>query len=365
MNQSAQPEKPFLKPDDTLILKGMAMTWIVLHNYFHWLPGLGIENEFFFNEANFLDYIDGLLKGVKSALMYSFAYFGHFGVQIFILLSGYGLHAERKNKKGFNYPVYFLGKARKLAILLLIGMIFAFLVRYISTGEWVSAASFLQHLALRMTSIANFQKQTVFDVAGPFWFFGLMIQLYLIFPAIYWAMKRTSPVFDTCIIMALSIINALLYPWLHAYDVPMMALFVGQMPVFIFGMALSKHGFKTNRHLLISSVILFILGQRHEVFFTSTFIALSYILVHSYALTRDCFKKHLPAFNLAFGYIGSISMAIFIINGPLRTLPLFKDSQGEKLDPGMFLAFTAILLILSVPIAHVYTHLNKLAAKKA
>lgn len=72
-------------------LRGIAILGIVMHNFLHWLRPMVKENEYQFHQNN----VDGIM-GVLSRLDWDiplqlFSFFGHYGVPVFLFLSGYGL----------------------------------------------------------------------------------------------------------------------------------------------------------------------------------------------------------------------------------------------------------------------------------
>src|SRR5690606_41508089 len=116
-----------------------------------------------------------------------------------------------------------------------------------------------------------------------------------------------------------------LYPVMQRYNVPLMGLFIGQLPVFLLGMAFAKHGFRTNVWVLFACIACLALGQRLELFFTTTFIAISYLMIVAFfALKRIPGMSRTPI-PLLLNALGGISMAVFILNGPLRTMSIFRD----------------------------------------
>ena len=77
--------------DQTAILKGLGILLIVLHNFFHNLTPVIGENEFTFSAEIFLNFYQTLQASPENVLRALFSYFGHYGVQVFIFFSSYGL----------------------------------------------------------------------------------------------------------------------------------------------------------------------------------------------------------------------------------------------------------------------------------
>ena len=64
---------------DSVILKGLAITAIVFHNFYH-LAGPVHENEFTFDPTYFWVFVSSI-KGPTTAIEGFFSFFGHFGVE--------------------------------------------------------------------------------------------------------------------------------------------------------------------------------------------------------------------------------------------------------------------------------------------
>jgi peptidoglycan/LPS O-acetylase OafA/YrhL len=84
-----------LDKKDTAILKGLAISAIVFHNFFH-VIGTVRENEFTFDPARFGVFLQAVVHP-STAIQSLFAFYGHLGVQIFIFLSAYGLAKSHWN----------------------------------------------------------------------------------------------------------------------------------------------------------------------------------------------------------------------------------------------------------------------------
>src|SRR5690242_7079951 len=74
---------------DTAVLKGLAILAIAFHNFSHILTPTG-ENEFSFEPIRVHRFFH-IVCDPHDALQALFSYLGHFGVELFIFLSAYGL----------------------------------------------------------------------------------------------------------------------------------------------------------------------------------------------------------------------------------------------------------------------------------
>ena len=168
-------------------MRGVAIIGIALHNYCHWLPGIIRENEYQFMQKN-VDGLSGVLAAPDSNLpLHLLSFFGHYGVPLFLFLSAYGLGLkyERPLPQG-GY------EGKKVGIWPFLSSHFVKLFRMMFAGF----AAFLMVYALmpdshhytveqvmaQLTMTINFMPNPDRMIwPGPYWFFGLMMQLYVIY----------------------------------------------------------------------------------------------------------------------------------------------------------------------------------------
>jgi peptidoglycan/LPS O-acetylase OafA/YrhL len=62
----------------------------VLHNFYHSIPGAVLENEFHFVPTHFQNFLETVVDP-RQTFQALFSFLGHFGVQLFMFLSAYGL----------------------------------------------------------------------------------------------------------------------------------------------------------------------------------------------------------------------------------------------------------------------------------
>lgn len=77
--------------DDTNVIKGVAILSIILHNLLHWISPSPGENEFDFYRDRVNNFIDGIINCPLESINLIISYFGHYGVQLFVFVSGMGL----------------------------------------------------------------------------------------------------------------------------------------------------------------------------------------------------------------------------------------------------------------------------------
>ncbi len=195
-----------LSRTSTSLLKGLGILLIILHNYTHWLPLCVAENEYTFAVRNINQLVQYLGQGGPHVLLNLFSHFGHYGVAIFLFVSGYGLV-----KKYEDSPAQSMPTARKENILLflwrhavklwrlMIPALLLFVVIEMTLGEWNRPLSRLLPL---LGFYSNLQPHRDL-ILGPWWWFGLMMQFYILWRLIIY--RRGKAVLYTMIIACLTI----------------------------------------------------------------------------------------------------------------------------------------------------------------
>ena len=97
-------KQQLLSLTESKALRGIAILGIILHNYCHFLGFAVKENEYTFNVDKPMQLADRLLSLNHDLFIHILSFFGHYGVPLFLFISGFGLvmKYEYKNnrKKG-------------------------------------------------------------------------------------------------------------------------------------------------------------------------------------------------------------------------------------------------------------------------
>ena len=184
-----------LSRTETAALRGIAILGIILHNYCHFLGFAVKENEYKFDAARPMQFLDRLLALDSDLFIHFFSFFGHYGVPIFLFVSGYGLvkkyeaplsppkGGENRDSSLFtlhsSFIRYHFLKLFRLMIIGYLVFIGVYLLRHTDGAEVYS----WDHVLTQLTMTINF---LYFDPdhiikPGPYWFFGLMLQLYMLY----------------------------------------------------------------------------------------------------------------------------------------------------------------------------------------
>lgn len=168
-------------------LRGIAILGIILHNYCHWLTTAVKENEYTFS----IDKSRGLWHALTHPDIYLpvhlLSYFGHYGVPIFLFLSGFGLvmkyeQASAGNHEAAGKPAFLsftYQHYKKLFHMMIAGFVAFVIVDAITPGSFRFHAG---HVIAQLLMVINLLAHPDHIIwPGPYWFFGLMMQLYIVY----------------------------------------------------------------------------------------------------------------------------------------------------------------------------------------
>ena len=166
----------------TTILKGLGILLIVFHNFFHNLTPVIGENEFSFSANIFWNYYHVLQASPEHVLRVLFSYFGHYGVQVFIFFSSYGL-----TRKYYQLPLitsqFLVGRIKKIYLSFLI-CIASYIILGVIKAEFLSDEKIFYwgSLLWKVLLTSNFMPGQALMPVGPWWFIPFIFQVYVLFP---------------------------------------------------------------------------------------------------------------------------------------------------------------------------------------
>lgn len=168
-----------LSKDDCLVMRGLAIMSIFVHNYCHMLLGAVHENEFWFSEENNREFWMKVFG--SDVVVQVFSYLGHLGVPVFVFLTGYGLSVKYgKCANDNDVGTFVWNHYRKFLTPMFWGMVAFIAVYLVLNGSLWNG--WLQTFVAQMTMTCNlvFHPDRLIK-PGPYWYFGMTMQLYLIF----------------------------------------------------------------------------------------------------------------------------------------------------------------------------------------
>ncbi len=164
-------------------LKGIGILGIMLHNYCHWLPGAIKENEYNFDINHGLQLQDYFAGGIDHyVLVQLLSVFGHYGVPVFIFLSAFGLvqKYERPDAPLVGSFEFIGNHYLKLFRLMILGYIIIHVSCLVIYGKWATPLEYVIGGLFMVTNVMQAPNPS-FVYPGPYWFLGLMVELYIIY----------------------------------------------------------------------------------------------------------------------------------------------------------------------------------------
>lgn len=339
------------------ILRGIAIVGIVLHNYCHWLRPIVKENEYQFNQHN-VDWFNNVMAHGfnERTFFHLLSFFGHYGVPIFLFLSAYGLVMKYEGGKTQNLPdssgtnepnaLSFLRYHwLKLFRMMIVGFAAFILIDAITEGQHhYEVMDIVAQMGLFNNLLPN-PDDIIWP--GPYWFFGLMLQLYIVYRLFLYRKGWTRVV---VFIAVCTIIELLCDPngeplnrWRYN--------FVGGMLPFGLGLLYAKYMRNVSLRIygttFIVSLLLIRFGSNH--FFTWLFVPMfvcsagvSFVKLLSYWNTH--YPKYTFGIAKTFDWLGVISAALFISH-PITRKIIIPISRGGDYWTGLLLYIIASVCV--------------------
>lgn len=334
---------------DASVIKALAILMIVAHNYFHQVKPFPGENEMAFHAETFWKMVFQIAEHPFDAFHPIASFFGHYGVHIFLFMSGYGLTKKAlgyvQKHGGISWTDLWkvsLNQIAKIVTLTLVGVSILCLYKYIAWGTLPDAEFFTKYLVF-LTFTENLRPGDFGYFVSVWWFMALIVQFYLLFPIIFKGLSRhaylTLSIGVVCQLLAVLIYEPLLEQHVLVYATPL-----GQMVLFMLGGYLAM-GRRLSRWIVLPLVVVLPLTFIDPNFFHLSFVAVTVFLMLAYGLLRE---RLIASKTLL--WIGGMSMFIYIVHGDLRwqVIPVVNEAQNIWLSYIMFFGYVAEVFIFAI-----------------
>ena len=174
-------------------MRGIAILGIMLHNYCHWLKDIVRENEYTWTASKVDRLWDVLLHPDVLLPIHLLSFFGHYGVPVFLFLSGFGLVMKYEGEDGVSQPSHNILRFirynyLKLFRILIVGFV-AFTMIDVMTYSphryhWDEVVGMLGMFA----NFFEHPAQVIWP--GPYWYFGLTLQVYILYRLLFWKWRH-------------------------------------------------------------------------------------------------------------------------------------------------------------------------------
>ena len=338
--------EPLLTRAECAALRGLAIIGIFLHNYCHWLGPVVKENEYTFSQHN-VDWLTAVMAspdGLLPAHLVSF--FGHYGVPVFLFLSAYGLELKYGRSlyaPAFRFVAYHW---KKLFSMMIVGFVSFTIVDAMTPGRWHYT---LTQVVAQLAMVNNLLPDPDHNIwPGPFWFFGLMLQLYAVYRLLlykrHWAWTAGAMVVCLGVQLAFAPESEALN-W-YRYN------FMGGMLPFGLGLLYARYG---NRIILTNLNTLSLLVSVVFCGFMVMWMSASYLLwslvplvvcilcVYVVKLLSQAARRPVGAWLMErLVWMGEISAALFVIHPTLRKVFIPISRHGDIYTGLLLYAIAAV-----------------------
>lgn len=296
---------------DTTVLKGLAITAIVLHNFFHFVSPAR-QNEFMFHPGSFQIFLQEASQPSHFVQAF-FSFFGHFGVQIFVFLSAFGLAKSHWNNQT-SWARFMWGRVKKLYPAFLL-IVLPWLIAITFTIGWHRVAAEIAPGILAMLLGVSTLMGFGLPAVGPWWFIPFIMQFYALWFPLRWIAGKFGwrGLIATAAICML--VTAVANPLLARWSINLLMTPIGRMPGICFGIAAALYPIRIPATLAAVGGVGLILGSIYSPLFPFTFIGVVLAWLWLYMRTRDVLRRSRLLIRL-----GECSMLMFLLNAIIRNV---------------------------------------------
>lgn len=342
-----------LTRDECSAMRGIAILAIMLHNYCHFIGRIVQENEYQFFASN-NDKLWQVLSNPDALLpVHLLSYFGHYGVPVFLFLSGYGLVMKYEKSLTPNpspigeggYGVFRFVRYHYLKLLrmLIVGFTLFLCVDAVTPGRFQFHWDNVIAQLLMYINVLPTPDKIIWP--GIYWFFGLMIELYIVYRLLLYRQK-------SWIVIALIAVCWLLQVFCDPEGETLNRLrynFIGGMLPFGVGILAGRYVEHLNLHfsrwawgiVLLGTTILIVIMSFH---YQSWLWIPLLIIVGTIALVKVLPQQLLTLVT----WFGTISAAMFVVHPIARKLFITVAWRQDIYDGLILYVIVAIALSWAV-----------------
>jgi hypothetical protein len=340
LKEKKEMENNQLSRSECNALRGLAIIGIFMHNFCHWLNPIVKENEYQYLQKN----VDWFTHVVTDPNIYLpvqlLSFFGHYGVPIFLFLSAYGLVMkyekgaglqERAAEQDYSWSSIkkrihsVLGFIRyhylKLFKMMIVGFVGFVMVDQFCQGEHHYQVLDIVSQLLMFNNILPNPDDIIWP--GPFWFFGLMLQLYIVYRLFLYRGDGKRTIGLTLICVALQFFFDPEGETINRYRYNFMG---GMLP---FGMGILYARYFHHQLSKVNETAVFLLSTVLVIVLSYNQYSWAFVPV-SVCIASISMVKILPAwFNIRLEWFGSISAALFVCHPITRKIFITISREGD------------------------------------
>ena len=299
-------------------MKGFAILAIIGHNFYHRLPPLMGENEFYFQSGLFDEYVRAATQFPERFLRYLFSYLGHLGVQVFIFLTAYG-YSKKFNAAQPPSTSYLLKRFVRIYIAFLVAIVIYVLLISLALLLDVKLKSIAPlEVLYRIGLVSNVIPHQALEVVGPWWYVSFLLQVILCLPFLIRAYRRFGKRVAFAAIPVFVAVEWLFNPMLIRHGLNINHTVIGFMPLLVFGVAFGHGDFsRISSIAIVGALGILALSNYFELAWFVYDIAFVVVVMIVYQVLAIYWRGSTLLSN-GLAYCGSISLYLFLVNGFIR-----------------------------------------------
>ena len=327
-------------------MRGLAIIGIFLHNYCHWLGFAVKENEYTFTMSKASDLMQALAQPDLNLPIHLVSFFGHYGVPVFLFLSAYGLVMKYEKRgalspKQTNVVPFLKHHYVKLFKMMIVGFVAFTMVDAITPGAHKYHVMDILGQMFMFNNMMPDPDHVIWP--GPYWFFGLMMQLYIVYRLLLW---RKGDVYALLLIAVCWAMQAFCDPEGETLNRVRYNFMGGVLP-FCAGLLYARHGKQLTHGVRMTLMVISVVA----VFFFS-FNFQTWLWAPLFVCTASIgIVKLLPkTVNEWIAWVGTISAALFVLHPLTRKIFIPISRHGD--------VYTGLLLYIVASIALAWFYHN-------
>jgi peptidoglycan/LPS O-acetylase OafA/YrhL len=287
---------------ETTLMKGIGILLIIGHNFQYRVDGLPGVNEFVFAPENAVAFVDALRASPVSTPRLVLAFLGHYGVQLFIFLSAYGL-ARSFQKRVPTYREFLRSRVVKIYPTFLLAILAWAIWKGFPSGVGTS-------VLLKLSLISNLVPGEQLKLVGPWWFLPFIVQFYLLFPLLFRVPTRGLVAASLAAFAFTVGMNETLLPDGYLYATP-----IGHLPEFCLGIWWARTSpARVHPGFALLAVLAFLAGNVWQGAWYLTHVSVLLLVLFAWPAV----SRVLSRAQTAVLFIGTISFELFLVNGFTR-----------------------------------------------
>lgn len=323
-------------------LRGIAILGIILHNYCHFLRFAVKENEYTFNGDKPRQLLERICSLNHDLFVHLFSFFGHYGVPVFLFVSGFGLvmkYEKSRSAARVGFVPFTCYHYAKLLRLMFLGYIAFAVVSYLHPRGY-HGYTFGRVVAQLLMYINILPDPDHIIKPGPYWYFGLTLQLYIVYRLCLYRRRTLCVILLTLVCWAVQVLGS---PEMLGTTDTLNRIrynFIGAMLPFGLGILYARHGALLSRPAYAAIAV-----ASAAAVFAGSFFFHSWLWVPAFVVTGAVATvKLLPAKSLFLCvWVGAVSSALFVVHPVLREIIIPMSYRGNVYT-GIVMYFVAAVV---------------------